>query len=286
MAAAPREPRLTEISSPSNPRVRELIALRRRRHREQSARTVVEGRAELDLALRAGVRPTALYHCPDLAGDGPASANGGHGAADADAARLLARVAGTGAALFRLSRTAFEKAAYRESPDGWLAVVPEIETRLARIETGERPLVLVCEGVEKPGNLGSMLRTADAAGVSAVISADPVTDWGNPNVIRASKGTVFAVPVASCDSAEARRWLAERGVRTVALTPDTDTVVTDLDLTGPTAILVGSEKYGLSDDWLAGADSTARIPMSGQVDSLNVAVSAAIVTYEAVRQRR
>jgi TrmH family RNA methyltransferase len=143
----------------------------------------------------------------------------------------------------------------------------------------------VAEGVEKPGNLGSMLRTADAAGVTAVISADPVTDWGNPNVIRASKGTVFAVPVASCTAAEARRWLAERGVRTVALTPDTDTLVTDLDLSGPTALLVGSEKYGLSESWLAAADRRARIPMAGQVDSLNVAVSAAIVTYEAVRQR-
>lgn len=272
MATAPHAPRSTEISSPGNPRVKELIALRRRRHREQSAVTVVEGYEELDLALRAGVRPTALYHCPDFARDG-------------DPAGLLERAAGTGAALFRLSRAAFDKAAYRESPDGWLGVIPEIETRLDRLPAGERPLFLVAEGVEKPGNLGSMLRTADAAGVTAVISADPVTDWGNPNVIRASKGTVFAVPVASCTSAEARRWLAERGVRTVALTPDTDTLVTDLDLSGPTALLVGSEKYGLSESWLAAADRRARIPMAGQVDSLNVAVSAAIVTYEAVRQR-
>lgn len=272
MPSAPRAPRFTEITSPANPRVKELLALRRRRHREQAAVTLVEGYAELDLALRAGVRPAALHHCPDFAGG-------------EDPAGVAERAAAAGAALFRLSRTAFEKAAYRESPDGWLAVVPEIGTRLTRIEAGDRPLFLVAEGVEKPGNLGSMLRTADAAGVTAVISADPVTDWGNPNVIRASKGTVFSVPVASCGSAEARRWLAEHGVRTVALTPDTDTVVTDLDLTGPTAVLVGSERYGLSDAWLEEADHTARIPMFGRVDSLNVAVTAAIVAYEAVRQR-
>lgn len=261
-----------EITSPSNPRIKELVLLRRRRSRRSSAVTLVEGYEELDLALRAGVRPRDLYFCPELHSEG-------------DPLDLLARAAELGAALFRLSRAAFEQAAYRESPDGWLAVVPDIETELAQIEVDERSLFLVCASVEKPGNLGSMLRTADAAGVSAVISADPVTDWGNPNVIRASKGTVFAVPVASCDSAELRAWLRERSVRIVATTPDTDTLITDLDLTGPVAIFVGSEKYGLSDDWLAEAQSKAKIPMFGQVDSLNVAVSAAIVTYEAVRQR-
>jgi TrmH family RNA methyltransferase len=130
-----------------------------------------------------------------------------------------------------------------------------------------------------------MLRTADAAGVTAVISANPVTDWGNPNVIRASKGTVFAVPIASADSEEVVHWLAEHSVNVVATTPDTDVLMADVDMTGPTAILMGSEKYGLSDQWLAGRHTKAKIPMFGQVDSLNVAVSAALFTYEAVRQR-
>jgi TrmH family RNA methyltransferase len=130
-----------------------------------------------------------------------------------------------------------------------------------------------------------MLRTADAAGVTAVISANPVTDWGNPNVIRASKGTVFAVPIASADSTEVMRWLADHAVNVVATTPDTDVLMADVDMTGPTAILVGSEKYGLSDQWLAGRHTKAKIPMFGQVDSLNVGVSAALFTYEAVRQR-
>jgi RNA methyltransferase, TrmH family len=261
-----------ELTSPSNPRIKELVALRRRRAREREGVTLVEGYEELDLALRAGVRPRAVYHCPELTGG-------------ADPRDVLPRAADLGGELFQVTAPVFGKAAYREGPDGWLAVVPEVETALARLEVGERPLFLVCESVEKPGNLGAMLRTADAAGVTAVIAVDPVTDWGNPNLIRASKGTVFSVPVASGSGTEVRDWLAGHAVRTVATTPDTDTLITDLDLTGPTAILVGTEKYGLSEGWLAGAHHRAKIPMFGQADSLNVAVSAAIVTYEAVRQR-
>lgn len=131
-----------------------------------------------------------------------------------------------------------------------------------------------------------MLRTADAAGVALVLSADPVTDWGNPNVIRSSKGTVFSVPVAAASADEAWAWLAEHGVEVVATTPDTDVEHTDADLTGAVAVAVGSEKYGLTDAALARAQHRVRIPMVGQANSLNVATSAAIVVYEAVRQRR
>lgn len=272
MPSIPRVGSPKEISSPSNPHVKELAALRRRRNRQNSGVTLVEGYEELDLALRAGVRPRELYFCPALTGG-------------TDPRNVVARAAERGADLYSLSRQAFDKAAYREGPDGWLAVVPDIETDLSRIEVDERSLFLVCESVEKPGNLGSMLRTADAAGVTAVISANPVTDWGNPNVIRASKGTVFAVPIASADSGEVMRWLAGHSVNVVATTPDTDVLMADVDMTGPTAILVGSEKYGLSDQWLGGSRTKAKIPMFGQVDSLNVAVSAALFTYEAVRQR-
>jgi RNA methyltransferase, TrmH family len=259
------------ITSTSNPRIKELVALRRRRHRERAGVTLVEGYEELDLALRAGARPRVLFRCLEMSAT--------------DDLRVADRAADTGSELVTVSKAAFDKVAYRESPDGWLAVVPEIATDLEDVKIGANPLFLVCETVEKPGNLGSILRTADAAGVTAVISANAVTDWGNPNVIRASKGTVFSVPVASADSSEVRRWLASHDVATVATTPDTDHLITDLDLTGPTAILVGSEKHGLSSEWLAWADRRGKIPMFGEVDSLNVAVSAAIVTYEAVRQR-
>jgi RNA methyltransferase, TrmH family len=260
-----------EITSPANPRVKQLVALRHRRARDRAGVTLVEGYGELGVALSAGARPLALYVCPGLAGDG--------------AQVMIDRVADLGAEVVRVSRPVFGKIAYRESPDGWLAVMPAVPASLSLLEPGARPLVLICAGVEKPGNLGAILRTADAAGVAAVIAADPVTDWGNPNVVRASKGTVFAVPVASAPAAEVLAWTAGRSLTLVAAAPDGDVLLTEADLSGPTAIVVGSEAQGLPAIWLERADTRVRIPMVGRADSLNVATSAAIVVYEAVRQR-
>jgi RNA methyltransferase, TrmH family len=261
-----------DITSPANPRVKQLVALRRRRVRDDAGVTLVEGFEELDLALRAGVRPNALYYCPELADPGQLE--------------ITTRAAAAGASLVSVSSEVFRKAAYRESPDGWLAVVPAVPAELADLKLGASPLVLICQGVEKPGNLGAILRTADAAGVAAVIATDPVTDWGNPNVIRASKGTVFSVPVAASTSAQVLAWLTDQRLRLVATTPDTDQLLGQADLTGPAAIAVGSEKYGLPAEWLNRADLKVRIPMFGQADSLNVATAAAINCYEAVRQRQ
>jgi RNA methyltransferase, TrmH family len=271
MPDAGRVPGGLEITSPSNSRIKHLVTLRRRREREQAGLTLVEGSEEIGLALAAGVIPRALYYCPEIVGR--------------DTAALAARAAGQGAEIVQVSRPVFAKIAYRESPDGWLAVIPAVRTDLAKLGLGERPLVLICEGVEKPGNLGAILRTADAAGVSAVVAAGPVTDWGNPNVVRASKGTLFSVPVASATSADVLRWLDEQSLILVASTPASDELHTDADLTAPVAIAVGSEKHGLPGMWLEHADIRVRIPMFGRADSLNVATSAAILTYEAVRQR-
>lgn len=262
------------ITSAANPRVKSLLALRRRRVRDAERRTLLEGFEETDLALRAGVVPEALYLCADLM------------SAPALGADLAQRVRAGGGDVVRLSRPVFEKVAYREGPDGVLAVAPAPGRDLADLRLPEFPLLLLSQGVEKPGNLGAMLRTADAAGVAAVIAADPVTDWGNPNVVRASKGTVFAVPVAATGSAAALAWLAAHGVAVVATTPDTDLRHTDVDYTGPVAVAVGAEKTGLTSEALAAATYRVRIPMAGRADSLNVATSAAIVLYEAVRQRR
>ncbi len=260
-----------EITSPANPRVKQLVALRRRRERERAAVTLVEGFAEVQLALAAGVRPLALYYCQELSSpDGP---------------DLAGEVAAGGGEVIRVTRPVFEKISYREGPDGWLAVAPAIEASLSHLQLGADPLVLVCAGLEKPGNLGAILRTADAAGVAAVIAADPVTDWGNPNVVRASKATVFSVPVASGTSAEVLEWVAANRLQVVATTPDARQLITEADLTRPTAIAVGAEQTGLSTDWLDRADLRVRIPMVGRADSLNVSTSAAIITYEAVRQR-
>jgi TrmH family RNA methyltransferase len=272
-----------DISSASNPRVKWLQSLRRRRVRDEEHLTVVEGYAELALALDVDVRPRTLVTCPDLVDDAELP--------------LVDRVRATGAEVVTMSRAAFAKASYRESPDGWLAVVPdptvpltELEPLLARVD-GRAPIVLVCEAVEKPGNLGAMLRTAEAAGVDAVVAASPVADWGNPNVVRASKGTVFAVPIAAADAGEVAAWLRNHGLHIVVATPDADREVPDVDLTGPTAIVVGAEHEGVSARWfdpdIVGPDATAaRLPMVGQVNSLNVATSAALVLYELTRQRR
>ncbi|WP_409484378.1 RNA methyltransferase [Arsenicicoccus dermatophilus] len=262
------------ITSAANPRLRALTGLRRRRVREEAGLTLLEGFEELELALSAGVRPQSLYYCPELM-------------PDPDARLAVVRAAAEdGAETVRLGRAAFEKVAYREGPDGFLAVVASVDRSLADLALPEDPFLLICEGVEKPGNLGAMLRTADAAGVDAVLAADPVTDWGNPNVIRGSKGTVFSVPVATATSAQTLAACRERGVTVVAATPDTDVEHTDVDYTGPVAIAVGAEKTGLTREFLEAADVRVRIPMVGRANSLNVATSAAIVIYEAVRQRR
>jgi TrmH family RNA methyltransferase len=273
MAGMPAERRRPElhITSTANPRIKQLVALRRRREREQAAVTLVEGQAEIELALAAHVRPRELYYCSELS-----AAAGLHLATDS---------AALGAEVIRVSRPVFEKISYRDGPDGWLAVVPAVEADLDHIQLPPDPLVVVCAGLEKPGNLGAILRTADAAGVAAVIAADPVTDWGNPNVVRASKGTVFSVPVASGPREQVLAWLGTHGIRIAAATPAARQLVTEADLTGPTAIAVGAEQAGLSAEWLERADIQVRIPMFGRADSLNVSTSAAIIAYEAVRQR-
>lgn len=248
----------------------------KRRARVERGVTLVEGHDELALAVAAGARVAELYLCPELwrAPDWP----------------LVEAVGVTGVAPVELSEAAFRKAAYREGPDGWLAVVADPAVPLASLALPPDPLVLVCEQVEKPGNLGAMLRTADAAGVAACVAVSPATDWGNPNVVRASKGTVFTVPVASAASDdEALAWARAHGLRLVAASPsgtvDYTDADADADLAGPVAVVVGAEHEGLSERWLAEADVAVRIPMFGRVNSLNVATSAALLLYEARRQR-
>lgn len=260
------------ITSASNPRLKELVALRRRRTREETGSTLLEGTEELSLALEAGVTPFAVYHCPELMQD--------YGPEVVETARAA------GAQVVELSRTAFDKVAYREGPDGVLAKVPAPGLSWDEVELPAHPFVLLVEGVEKPGNLGAMLRTADAAGVDLVVAADCVTDWGNPNVVRGSKGTVFSVPVVASTREQAWTRLHDLGVSIVATTPDTDVEHTDVDYSGAVAVAVGSEKYGLTAEALAASDHRVRIPMVGRANSLNVATSAAIVLYEGVRQRR
>jgi len=276
-----------KITSLQNPRIKRLVKLRDRRDRDEAGVFIVEGYREILRALDAGAAPREFYVSRDwFLGE------------NEDA--LIARAARAGAEVVELSKDAFAKVAYRDRPDGLLAVVPQWRTQLEDLNVGRAlrptgsaessalrrdPFLLVVEAIEKPGNLGTILRSADAAGVDAVIVCDPVTDPFNPNVVRSSTGVLFSVPLAIASSETVREWLRARGVRAVATTPAATDLYTATDLTGPLAIVMGSEQYGLSDFWLREADALVRIPMAGQADSLNVAMAAIITLFEAVRQR-
>ncbi len=260
------------ITSPQNPRVKGLQALRKRSERDRSHQILVDGYDELAVALSSGARPASLYYCPALIRDQAETS-------------VINATQELGTEVFEVSEAVFRKIAYREAPDGWLAVLAAIDTDLGRLRLRPDPLLLVCESVEKPGNLGAMLRTADAAGVDAVISSPAVTDWGNPNIVRASKGAVFSVPVAESAPDELIAWLHGQGIAIVATTLESDIPYTAADLKRGVAIVVGAESGGLSEPWLRTADLKVRIPMVGRLNSLNVATSAALLVYEAIRQR-
>lgn len=259
------------ITSPANPRVKRLLTLSKRRVREAEGVTLVEGYDELALAVAAGTRPRTLYYCDALAG--------------ATGSELLTELLERGVDLVALSREAFGRASFRDSPDGWLAEVPAPGAPLEELRLPRAPLVLVCEAVQKPGNLGAMLRTADAAGTAAVVAASPGTDWGNPNVVRASKGTVFAVPVAAAATDDVLVWLRAHALQVAVATPEGRDLATAVDLTPGTAIVVGAEHAGVSSTWQRAADVRIRLPMRGTVNSLNVSVAAGVLLYEALRQR-
>jgi RNA methyltransferase, TrmH family len=262
-----------KISSLQNPRIKQLVRLRERRERDEAGVFLVEGYREIRRALERGVRLRELYFAPEwfLGENEPV---------------LLSQARAAGARLLELSREAFAKVAYRERPDGLLAVAPQWRLALDALTLPEVPFLLVVESIEKPGNLGTILRGADAAGCHAVIACDPVTDLFNPNVVRASTGVLFSVPCAVASSPEVHAWLHRHRIRTVATTPAAETVYSDADLRGPLAVVMGSEQYGLSEFWLERADLPVRIPMSGQADSLNVAMATIITLFEALRQRR
>jgi len=261
------------IHSRQNPRVQNLARLRERSHRDAQRRFLVEGARELERALSRAGTIEEIYFCPEhFRGPG--------------AETLLERAAGAGVPVCRLAEPAFDKVSLREGPDGLLGVARAWDGALTAIELPAAPLVLVVEQVEKPGNLGALLRSADAAGAHAVVVCDPVTDLFNPQVVRNSQAALFSVAAAVAGPEETLAWLRAHGLALVATTPAAENVYWDVDLRGPAAIVVGGEKDGLTDFWLAAATTRVRIPMAGRADSLNVAAAATLVLFEAVRQRR
>lgn len=265
--------RVTSITSLHNPRIKDLVRLQKRPYRDERGVIVVEGYRELKRMLDNGRKPLALFFAP-------AFYQGENEHA------LVHRCAEAGAELFECSAEVFLKVAYRDRPEGLLALTPQVRMRLDELHPPERPLIVVAEAIEKPGNLGSLLRSADAAGVHAVIVCDRCTDIHNPNVVRSSIGTLFSLPVVEASSEDTVNWLRALGIRMLAATPHAEREYTECDMTQGIAVVVGTEKFGLSDRWMREADERVRIPMLGQIDSLNVAAATTLLLYEAVRQRR
>ena len=253
------------ITSPSNPKVKRLLALQQKSsERRERGLFVVEGRRELQHCIDAGFAVDTIFLCP----------------------ALLPAFPSQQAKVFEVSEEVYAKIAMREGTEGVIAEVRMPERRLEDLTLPENPLVMVLERVEKPGNLGAVLRSADAAGADAVLVCDPLTDLWNPNLIRASVGAVFTVPCVACSSQEAIAWLKARGIRILTAQLQDSSLYYDCDMTVGTALVMGTEATGLTGQWRQAADAHIRIPMLGALDSLNVSVSAAILLFEAVRQRR
>lgn len=255
--------RIEFVSSPKNPKIKDLVSLQEKSSmRRETGLFVVEGRREIEHALESGYKIDTLFYCPELGGtQHPADK------------------------LIEVPAAVYERIAYRGTTEGEIAEFREKSVSLKDIVLGKNPLVVVLESVEKPGNLGAVLRSADAAGADAVIICDPLTDLYNPNLIRASLGAVFTRQVVSTTSEEAVEWLKKKKIQILTAQLQDSEWYYDTDMKRGTALVIGTESTGLTDIWRNAADAHIKIPMLGSLDSLNASVSAAILLFEAVRQR-
>lgn len=262
--------RIENITSAQNPKIRTLLELQEKsRTRKKTGLFVVEGRRELLHCIEAGYEPHTVFVCTEILKQ-----------------EEIEEIAGKCECSFiGIPQHLYDKVAYRGGTEGVIAELHCREMTLESIELPDNPLVVVLESVEKPGNLGAVLRSADASGVDAVIVCDPLTDIYNPNLIRSSIGAIFTVPVATATSEETISWLKANGIRIYTAQLQDSEWYYDTDMKGGTAIVMGTEATGLTDVWRKAADAHIKIPMLGKLDSLNVSVSAAILMFEAVRQR-
>ncbi|WP_231743771.1 TrmH family RNA methyltransferase [Stieleria neptunia] len=274
------------LTSTSNPTVKHLVKMRDNRARRRAGRVLVDGWRETQRAIESGLDPVGIYVVADH-GDAvmPASQQSTH--PQSDAQRFVTDSASQ--ALVSVSPTVMQKIAYGQSERGVVAEFAAPDWSLSQLRLPETGLVLVLDQIEKPGNIGAAFRCADAAGADAVILCPAAADRFNPNAIRNSLGAVFSVPSATADEADAKAWLTERGYRICAARVESSRPLWQADLTGRLAMVIGSEAHGLGDHWQSDADGTVdaiRIPMAGNIDSLNASVSAAVFLYEAKRQRQ
>lgn len=260
---------IEKITSTQNPRIKNIIKLQQKSsERKKQNLVVIEGMREISLAIKSGIQLNTLFICHDIISYDD----------------VVSELKFNGQS-FEISKEIFEKLAYRGSTEGLIALAEPKQLKLANVELRENPLVIVIESVEKPGNLGAILRTADAANVDAVIICDPLTDIYNPNVIRSSIGCVFTNQVITCSADETISWLKEKDIKSYAAALTANKYYHEKDFTQPTAIVMGTEADGLTEKWLKGADEKIIIPMCGEIDSLNVSTSTAILVFEAMRQR-
>lgn len=256
---------MATISSLQNERVKHVVKLRENRQRVKDGLMVVEGIYEIEMAIRSGLEPKEIYSCDEMSQGHPSNIN-------------LKDIT-------RVPKPVFEKISIRQNPDGWLAVFPIKRQSLIDIKLSPIPFLLGAESLEKPGNLGAMFRTADAAGVDGILICDLRADIYNPNVIRASRGTLFTVPAVETTNQAALQFLRKHMIYIVAATPKASILYTEVDLRKPVCLMMGTEDKGLTEFWMENSDMQVKIPMAGKVNSLNVSTSTAILLYEAVRQR-
>lgn len=269
------------LSSIQNPRIKRLQLLQQKSsERRKSGLFVVEGQRELMHCVNAGLQIETIFYSPEILED---SKDGGfhRSNADVDADGLLRYAKET----VPVAKTLYDRIAYRGGTEGVIATVQARYRKLDELQLSDCPTLVVLEGVEKPGNLGAILRSADAAGVDAVIVCDPLTDLYNPNLIRSSIGAIFTVPCVACSSEECISFLKQRGIQILTAQLQDSRLYYDMPMNVPTAIIMGTEATGLTQQWRDAADAHIRIPMLGRLDSLNVSVSAAILMFEAVRQK-
>lgn len=260
----------TKITSTKNPKVKNVLLLQdKARERRKQHLFVIEGIRETTLAVRGGYVLKQLFFCPEIA----------------DMALVTPLMEQPGLEIYEVEDAVFEKMAYRESSGGIVALAEPKPNRLQDIKLSENPLIMILEGVEKPGNLGALLRTADAAHLDAVIICDPTTDFYNPNAIRSSIGCVFTNQIAAATNQETFAWLKEHGIRAFATALTASDYYHRSDYRGPSAIVMGTEATGLTQEWIEAADERIIIPMRGEIDSMNVSTAAAVVVFEAARQR-
>ena len=263
---------MATIVSLQNPRVKAAVRLLDRRHRRKQGRIRIDGARELGRAIRAGLPIAEAFVCEPLC-------------QDEEARRVLAELRSAGTEVLAVTEAVFEKLAFGDRADGVLGVAPTPRPTLADLALPPNPLVAVVEGVEKPGNVGAVLRTGDAAGLAALVVADGPTDLYNPNAIRASLGTIFTLPCCTADGPETLGWLRRQGLAIYAARVDGSALYTEVDWRRPAALVLGSEAEGLTDLWGGAGVTPIRLPMLGAADSLNVSATAAVLFYEALRQR-